>query len=296
MGFVFSGKVRRQSPITLLASSASADVICSAIDGCRRRGVTACGLAENVTRSLKSLGAGLNAIKACLVALLILLIPVAAEEITACTEINQSGVYHLANDISENATMCIVINASDVVLDGNGHVIAGNGTGYGIYAEGVENVTVNNLTLTNWSYGVYLEIDRGGVENVNVANSAVDGIYINGSSDVAIRGVVSDSNGETGIVVKGSDSITMEDAVARDNGGSGVLLRSTASSTLRNVTAVSNTYYGIWLDNARNNVLSEINASYNLRGTATGRIIGGEIHITYSCATPRRSGASCPAA
>ena len=53
LGFVFSGKVRRQSPITLLASSASADefVICSAIDGCRRRGVTACGLAENVTRS-----------------------------------------------------------------------------------------------------------------------------------------------------------------------------------------------------------------------------------------------------
>ncbi|RLI75638.1 hypothetical protein DRP04_13305, partial [Archaeoglobales archaeon] len=41
--------------------------------------------------------------------LLILLIPVAAEEITACTEINQSGVYHLANDISENATMCIII-------------------------------------------------------------------------------------------------------------------------------------------------------------------------------------------
>ena len=36
------------------------------------------------------------------------------------------------------------------------------------------------------------------------------------------------------------------------------------------------------LDNARNNLLSEINASYNLRGTATGRIIGGEIHITYS--------------
>ena len=87
---------------------------------------------------------------ACLTALLIL-IPANAEEITGCTEINESGVYYLANDISENATMCIVINASDVVLEGNGHFIDGNGSGYGIYAEGVENVTVKNLTLTNWS-------------------------------------------------------------------------------------------------------------------------------------------------
>ena len=46
-------------------------------------------------------------------ALLILLIPAGAEEIRGCTEISER-TYFPANDISENATMCINITASDI--------------------------------------------------------------------------------------------------------------------------------------------------------------------------------------
>ncbi|MHC1635789.1 MAG: hypothetical protein ACXQTS_04080, partial [Candidatus Methanospirareceae archaeon] len=44
-----------------------------------------------------------------LTALLLLLTPVGADEITSCTVINESGTYYLASDISGEAAKCIVI-------------------------------------------------------------------------------------------------------------------------------------------------------------------------------------------
>lgn len=103
-----------------------------------------------------------------------------ATSISSCTTINSPGQYVLANDItSSGATNCIRIAASDVVLDGNGHVIEGVGDPgtRGVYVyeapsagQGITltNVTVTNLGVTEWAEGIRFDrVENGVVEGVD---------------------------------------------------------------------------------------------------------------------------------
>ena len=93
-----------------------------------------------------------------------------ADTITNCTEINSPGVYILQNDIINSTTsICIRINSSNVIFNGNDHVIDGvdNDDTYGIFvnsSQQLTNVTVRNVRLTDWYVGVYYE---------NVTNSTI---------------------------------------------------------------------------------------------------------------------------
>lgn len=102
----------------------------------------------------------------------------AATNITECQEINESGYYVLQNNItdSENTT-CINITVSDVIFDGQGYTIDGIGSGSttGIFADNpsslLENITVRNITLSEWHYGVkYGQNPAIGVENSTIVN------------------------------------------------------------------------------------------------------------------------------
>ncbi|MFB6228081.1 MAG: right-handed parallel beta-helix repeat-containing protein [Halobacteriales archaeon] len=96
-----------------------------------------------------------------------------ATAVDSCREINGSGRYTLARNLTgvdgtrltgaPQADACIVIRASDVVFDGNGHLIESVerstfGNPVGVYVAGTfsrnRNVTIRNLTLANWGTGV----------------------------------------------------------------------------------------------------------------------------------------------
>ena len=48
----------------------------------------------------------------------------------------------------------IVIFHNDMVIDGAGYSLQGNGTGTGIFLQGINNVTVKNLRITNFTVGI----------------------------------------------------------------------------------------------------------------------------------------------
>ncbi|MBA2851509.1 putative Zn ribbon protein [Methanococcus maripaludis] len=74
--------------------------------------------------------------------------------------INESGTYVLSEDILTLNETGIWINASNVILDGNNHVVTGNSTsettGISVYNanDKIENVTIKNLKIKNWSTGI----------------------------------------------------------------------------------------------------------------------------------------------
>lgn len=96
-----------------------------------------------------------------------------SSEIDSCTTIDQPGRYELTGNITNsNEDPCLEIRSSDVVLAGHGHTIAGTGenkSGYGMSigsswdadSEKLSNVTVQNLTVTDWSTGIDLERSNG---------------------------------------------------------------------------------------------------------------------------------------
>ncbi|MCK5039929.1 MAG: right-handed parallel beta-helix repeat-containing protein [Candidatus Aenigmarchaeota archaeon] len=92
----------------------------------------------------------------------------AATAITSCTKITSPGEYYLSGDITTNCVQkCIEINADNVTLNCEGHMIRYNGffsTTTGIFSE-KDDVTITNCVIRGWSSGITL----GGTENANIS-------------------------------------------------------------------------------------------------------------------------------
>jgi len=120
-----------------------------------------------------------------------------ATSIDSCTVIDEPGRYVLTQDVDqpgETESACIEIRASDVVLDGDGHVITGNGyyaTGVGTNGStGVENVSVVDITVRQSATNVQFEnVTDGRAVNVTSEEpeSAGAGVAVVESERVEIR-------------------------------------------------------------------------------------------------------------
>jgi|AntDeeMinimDraft_4_1070355.scaffolds.fasta_scaffold00106_30 parallel beta-helix repeat protein len=120
-----------------------------------------------------------------------------ATSIDSCTVIDEPGRYVLTQDVDqpgETESACIEIRASDVVLDGDGHVITGNGyyaTGVGTNGStGVENVSVVDITVRQSATNVRFEnVTDGRAVNVTSEEpeSAGAGVAVVESERVEIR-------------------------------------------------------------------------------------------------------------
>src|SRR3990172_5345884 len=172
----------------------------------------------------------------------------AQTNISNCIEISSQGEYVLNSNLT-NSTTCIKITSNDVIFDGAGYRI--NGTGWingttgkldtkGISVENsLTNVTVKNITLTNWYYG----------------------IYVISSSNISLSGNNA-SNNFRGISLAFSSNNTLIDNNASNNFEGIYLAYSSNNNTLSGNNASYN-YNGIHLYQSSNNNLSGNNASYN---------------------------------
>jgi len=90
----------------------------------------------------------------------------------------------LLDKISAKRPSHPAITADNIILDGAGHKITGNQTGDGVFASGRANVTIRNLNVTNFSYGVYLDaVSDSLVYNNTVVSNTKSGVsFLSGSS------------------------------------------------------------------------------------------------------------------
>lgn len=133
-----------------------------------------------------------------------------ATEVSNCRVIDEPGRYVLTKDIRGGGSgdqftyasqTCLVIESDDVVFEGRGHLVDGLGvtdtTGFAVTGgeDGtVSNVTVRNVTVTDWNRGVYV---RNG-----------DGAELAGST---LR------HNAYGVMIEGASETTLSDSAARDN-------------------------------------------------------------------------------
>jgi len=64
----------------------------------------------------------------------------------------------------------IVVERSNIIIDGNGSTLQGNGSGYGFTLFDVNNVTLVNTNITNFSQGILI---CGGAVHLGVGNHLV---------------------------------------------------------------------------------------------------------------------------
>jgi len=168
------------------------------------------------------------------------------------------GTYHLPNGIT--------IGAGGISLDGNGAVIYGDDSGYGVYASGRNGVTVANLTVRDYFHGTHFhDCDDLTVEDCNVWDtpelpegsiflnifdgpngSYAHAMWFRSCARPTIRG--NDvSEQQNGISLFNCDSALIEGNYASYNSGWGIYFYDTDNSTVQNNEADYCTrLYGSW--------------------------------------------------
>jgi parallel beta-helix repeat protein len=203
-------------------------------------------------------------------------------EVTECRSILEPGRYVLDGSIGDTTDeVCLFIGASDVVLDGAGNTVDGDGgeAGVGVsIGESVENVTVRNLTVTDFGTGV--EVDAFEPRDVELTGLTVRsngaGVEVRQGARPTSVGAqdeeapadtvrLSDSevgnNAANGVTINGVPGLVVERTVVADNGRSGIVVQNADRTTIRGNTVSGNDRKGVFVIDAAdvsviNNTLS----------------------------------------
>lgn len=99
-------------------------------------------------------------------------------------------VYSLTDNI---IGYTIAVERENIVLDGSGYTLQGNGNSTGVFIKNLNNVTVRNMEISNFYYGirlvsdVYMEISGNHTVSGNTITNSKHGIYIVHSSNNVLR-------------------------------------------------------------------------------------------------------------
>jgi putative surface-exposed virulence protein len=199
--------------------------------------------------------------------------------ITTCGQVVTTNAL-LTQDLTCAGTG-VIVGASGITIDLNGHVLKGDGTAghYGIdNKSGYEDLVVKNGVVRNFDTGVYAigYASRQTVSSVVVVGNVKQGIYVSGPS-ATIASSTAAGNGQTGIhVLVGPGSVTS--STASGNGLHGIWMEGTNQS-VKSSTAVGNAGYGVVVSGDAASVTS---ASANGNKATGVRVVGNLASIKSS--------------
>jgi len=173
-----------------------------------------------------------------------------------------SNLNNVIFTFTDNISDPIVIERDNIVVDGDGHAIQGIGTGTGIDLSYRSNVTLKNLVITQFDFGIYLN---------HSASCAIVGNIMMENNFEAIRLYESLNNNITsnditatdydGIVLYGSSDNKIDENNLTDNYDGIRLYESSKNDITENI--VTNNYYGIFLAFSSDNSIFHNNVTTN---------------------------------
>ncbi|MGD0535475.1 MAG: PKD domain-containing protein, partial [Methanoregula sp.] len=192
----------------------------------------------------------------------------------SCSVITEPGTYRILGDLQGSpGSTCIDIRSSDVLIMGDDHTLNGTATSLGISATAssgvISNVTVRNLTLTNWGRGIaYENVTGGAIERSTVLFSETEGISLINTTSVTLVQDNASWNGLTGVaVIEGSEYNNLTGVTASGNGAVGVWLYAASHNLVQSGTFEQNNGTGIVLEaRSANNTISGNTADFNNNG------------------------------
>lgn len=209
--------------------------------------------------------------------------------IDGCTVIDSSGRYELtANVTDSDERTCVRIAASDVVVDGNGHLldgVGGNDSAAVLVDDGAarrQNVTVRNLTVTGWTTGIAAGnggdgVTRVAVEDVVARQNGVGVDLRRVGSAALLRSTVTDSGGSGVWTSEFEDLFLRRNRLAR-NGGYGAMVFYGGDATLSSNEVVDNGDGGGYRSAG---VLVEDVTQVRLTDNAVARSAGAGVELSY---------------
>ena len=158
-----------------------------------------------------------------------------------CTAYNQGFI--LDNNLTSNGT-CLSVNASNILIDGNGYYLTGNKSGYGINLSGVVNVTIKNFGgIRNFSIGISIEENSSKETNHTLINNIISTSNVTNSYGIFLNNTK-------------LNNIT-NNTITSFIKGIGLILSDNNSFLSNIITTINNTEaYSIFLNTSNNNTFN----------------------------------------
>jgi parallel beta-helix repeat protein len=150
----------------------------------------------------------------------------------------------------------IIVNRSSIVLNGAGHALHGAGSGIGISLTSVDNVTIGNINIVDFDYGVYLNSSSYDTISGNHASTnSFNGIdlYQSSNNNVSWNNAAADGCGIY-LEYSSGNNVSWNNAAAD---GCGICLGSSSNNTVSQNNAAKNSFFGIELFHSSNNTVCE---------------------------------------
>jgi parallel beta-helix repeat protein len=200
--------------------------------------------------------------------------------------------YTFTGNTSYPAYNGIIVERSNIVIDGNGYTVQGigrpignqNGALYdqstGLNLTDTENVTIKNANIENFQNGVYLFDSNNNVISGNNATANGHGIHLDSSSNNnTVSGNNATANSGYGIYLVSSSSNSIIGNNITDNGYGIVLKDSSSSNSISGNNITNNVNYGVWLDSSLNNTVYGNNNTdgVELDSSSNNKVYGNSI-------------------
>jgi len=186
--------------------------------------------------------------------------------------IQRSGnIYLLVGEVGDS----IVVEKDNITIDGAGYTVRGAGTWAGIDLNGRNNVTIRNVVITGFRYGIDLDDSfNNSVFGNSLTGNLEDGISLSGSSYNSIFSNNVTENGEDGIgLVSSSTYNTVYGNDVTGNDFDGIAVGDSSDNTIYGNNVQGNDEDGIDLYGSSHNVV--------FGNSMTGNFFDG-IDIGYS--------------
>ena len=209
---------------------------------------------------------------------------------TASIQTLDNVTYTLTENIL-SAADGIFVERSDIVIEGAGYTVEGSRTypDRGICLSGIANVTIKNISIKHFYYGVWLDSSSNNsisgntiannskgialyrysndnsISGNNITNNQDNGIMLNSSSNRNSISGNSITNNHYGIGFYYSSSNSVSGNTITNN-SDGIWLVSSSSNSISGNTIANNQNDGVWLDSSSNNSISGNNITNNAYG------------------------------
>ncbi|MGC8628789.1 MAG: NosD domain-containing protein [Candidatus Micrarchaeia archaeon] len=136
-------------------------------------------------------------------------------DITNCTVIDAPGRYYVIHNIFSKIRKgaCLLVNSSNVFLSGDGNEVRGTGPyavvppyTFGIELGSVSNVSVTDISLDDFSYGVYANHSSNSrLWQINATNDTMSGVFLFDSFNISLANSIlgKTSSHEGGLYISG---------------------------------------------------------------------------------------------
>jgi len=193
-----------------------------------------------------------------------------------------SSVDNVTYTLTANIARSILVERDNIVVDGTGYTLQGTGAhdSKGIDLAYRSNVTIKNMRIESFGYGIWLSHSSNNTISGNTIKNNNYGIRIDDSSNNIISGnTITDSG--FGIWLENSSSNIISENKITDCGMFGMVLYSSSSNNTLYGNNMTNNSIGIWLSESSRNTFSENMMDGNL--VNFGGVSGYELsHFMHS--------------